>query len=78
MALLLRHLDCASCGTQHNLGIDANGWDADTTYEYVCPQTRGRALMRLPRTATAEGAPHWPQGAVQLRPAAAGVPVAQG
>ena len=68
MALLLKHIDCHCCGTRHHFGIDDYGWDTATLYEYNCPQTGDKATMRLPLTTTAEDAPHWPQGAVRLRP----------
>ncbi len=71
MALILRHLDCHTCGTRHNFGIDADGWDTNTLYEYVCPQTGTRSAMSLPPTATAEQSAHWLQGAIQLYPVGA-------
>ncbi len=71
MALLLKHINCRSCGGRHHFGIDDYGWDTATLYEYHCPQTGDKATMRLPLSASVEGAPHWPQGAVLLSPVGA-------
>ncbi len=78
MALIFRHVFCPGCGTRHNFGVSAGGWDPDTPFEYVCPQTGRRAEICLPLTATAEEVHSWVQGAVALTPLGAqahGTPV---
>ena len=75
MPALLKHAPCPSCGHRHHFCLDAGELTAGRDYEFVCPETGRRAVLRL--EVVPEFAPHSPQGAVQLRPAA-GVTVPPG
>jgi hypothetical protein len=66
MALLLQHVSCPACGHQHNFGYDGERLEDGCDYTFTCPVTGQAATLRP--TGSAEGATHWPQGAVRLEP----------
>ena len=66
MAALLRDAECPACGKRHHFTATQGCVSAEKDYEYVCPETGGRARLR-PRS-DGESVTYAPHGAVALTP----------
>ena len=67
MAALLKDAACGSCGTRHHFCLFDGALTPGETYDYCCPVTGQKALLRP--GSPGEAVLHPPQGAVQLSPA---------
>jgi hypothetical protein len=64
MAQLLKHVECPCCGHRHHFCLPVGSLATDRTYEYVCPETGQKTLLRP--SAGGENVAYYPQGAVEL------------
>jgi hypothetical protein len=66
MPALLSHTDCPACGHRHHFCYLGDVVLPDQEYEYVCPETGDKSMLRP--TVAGEPVAHCPQGAVALTP----------
>jgi hypothetical protein len=66
MPSLLTHTDCLACGHRHHFCYLGDVLVPDCEYEYVCPESGAKVLLRP--TVAGESVAHCPQGTVALTP----------
>jgi len=66
MAALLRDAECGACRKRHHFTTTQGVVSAAKDYDYVCPETGGKARMRP--SCDGEAVHYAPYGAVVLAP----------